>query len=461
MSTESGISPDFSSDQVRAVLQTDTSRGVLAILRARIAGVPLFERHLLAFRQAGIRHVIVKVPSAILTDVQRLAQQYSPRDIDVRVEPADNGVSAIATPEIEQSLDTLVDPRLVTQLVRLAQSQSGLFVCADAPGGEDVEAKSPYRVGVPEDDEASIVETSAAVDLVPIGLALRVPIREAPGAASVSTRLAVGRYYWHRLRHARDARLATWKVLLATMKATDGVYARTNRRVSLRISRLLVGTAVTPNEVTIATLGLGVVAGWLLAQGHYAPVVAGSVLAWVASMLDGVDGELARAKFQASPFGHWLEMVCDYAFYIVLVVGLGEGFRRLTGQRLWLLMGLATAVGVVFGFWAVSRLKRGYSPQGDAANFYRAYQHSIEAPTASWWMRLTPHLTVFATRAAFPYYFVLFAVLGLAKFVLVMFFVGTYAFSFGALLVSRTTLANGARVIDQSRSSIPPSAGLD
>ena len=38
-------------------------------------------------------------------------------------------------------------------------------------------------------------------------------------------------------------------------------------------------------------LAVGLAAGWLLAQGRYAPVVAGSVLGWVASMLDGVDGE--------------------------------------------------------------------------------------------------------------------------------------------------------------------------
>ena len=177
--------------------------------------------------------------------------------------------------------------------------------------------------------------------------------------------------------------------------------------------------------------------GWLLSQGHYAALVAGSLMSWVASMLDGVDGELARAKFQSSPFGHWLEMACDYVFYIALYVGLGLGLHHVTGETRWLVMGVGAGAGVIPCFAAVAQLKRVYARRGSMGDFYLAYERTVTAPGSGLFLRLTPHLAAFMTRAVFPYFLVVFAVLGLSKVALVLMFVATQSFWIVALYLSR------------------------
>ncbi len=447
MSTHPGVSP------VRAVLRCgQTPRGLTwpdLLLARRIGGLPLLQRHLLAFRQAGVRDVRLVVPPGLLPDFDELSA-LTPAGVALSVVPEGqesgdgggplrlgSGQASSAPTDglvIEQDADVLVDPRLVSQLARLAAAYPGTIVCLDRNHDANApQAKSPYVVGVPEADEAKPVDAATVADrrLAPIGLGLK------RGGGTDALRLDIGRYYWHRVSGPEDVRAATSKILLATMKATDGVFARNNRRVSLRISRLLLNTPVTPNAVTVATLVCGILAGWLMAHGRYWYVVAGSLMAWFASMLDGVDGELARAKFQSSPFGHWLEMACDYVFYIALYVGLGAGLYRVTGEPRWLAMGIASGVGTVLCFAAVAHLKRAYAKQGSIGDFYLAYERTVTAPGSGVFLRITPHLTAFFTRAVFPYFLVLFALLGLAKPALVLMFVSTQSFWIVALVIAR------------------------
>ncbi len=461
------------------------------LLDTRVAGVPLLKRHLLTLAHADVRDTTIVVPSEIIEEVRHAADGYlhDTPTMDLNVEPVRptqpawraEGPSESpwgrADVVVEQRADTLVDPRLVSQLVRLVQTQSASLECVDRAGSER-DLKSPYKVGVAAADEAKpltqdfrlqgpgfgnepagigeyVTVQASGFDAIgtsrgferaratetgsqqPAGETAFIPIGfrvRAPGEDTVF--LDIGRYYWHHFDGPADAAIATRKVLLATMKETDGIYARTNRRVSLPISRMLLDTPVTPNMVTLATLGCSVFAGWLLSVGHYPAVVAGSVAAWLASMLDGVDGELARARFQVSAFGHWLEMTCDYAFYIFLALGLGMGVRHVTGRDIWLLIGIGAALGVVASFSVVAHLKRSYARQGSMGDFYLAYQRTVSGQP-SLFLRFTPHLTALMTRAGFPYFLVAFCVLGLGKLLLVLFLVSTQSFWLVALYTSR------------------------
>ena len=435
---------------IRAVLRcADEAPGVSwprLLLGTRVAGLPLLQRHLLALRQAEIASVSLAAPPAIVSEIEAASRACVPAGIQFSVvaEGGDRDVypELAAWPALEQRADTVVDPRLLAQIVRLARTSQCDVVCVDRAGAtSDPETKSPYNAGVPDPDEAEPVQPDVVADMVPIGLAVR-------GIATPSIALGVGRYYWQRVSGADEAATATRKVLLSTMKATDGIFARTNRRVSLRISRLLLDTPVTPNIVTVATLVWGLVAGWLLSRGQHATFVAGALFAWFASMLDGVDGELARAKFQSSAFGHWLEMVCDYAFYIALFVGLGAGVQRIKGDPIWLLVGIGAAVGVVVSFAAVARLKRAYARQGSMGDFYLAYQRTVGGGS-NLFLRMTPHLMALMTRAGFPYLLIAIAILDMPRGMLVSIFIATHAFWMTALYATRL------RVTLQPASSAP------
>ena len=111
---------------------------------------------------------------------------------------------------------------------------------------------------------------------------------------------------------AAGARAATDLLFAALLKATDGIISRRiNRKISLRVTRQLIDTSLTPNQMTVIALAIGLAgiggvlwwgAGWL---------VPGALLLQAQSILDGCDGEISRLKYIRSRLGEWLDQVGD------------------------------------------------------------------------------------------------------------------------------------------------------
>ncbi len=100
----------------------------------------------------------------------------------------------------------------------------------------------------------------------------------------------------------------------------DGVVAYfLGRPVSRVISRVLVHTPLTPNHVTLLSL-LSALAGAALLSFS---LVGGAALYWFSFVLDCVDGELARLRFQGSRAGQWLDTVADDLATVAFSTGLG------------------------------------------------------------------------------------------------------------------------------------------
>jgi phosphatidylglycerophosphate synthase len=66
----------------------------------------------------------------------------------------------------------------------------------------------------------------------------------------------------------------------------------------------------------------------VLAQGGYWGFLIGGALFHLTSILDGVDGELARLKFKSSLYGKWLDFMCDNLAYLAALVGFLVGLFR-------------------------------------------------------------------------------------------------------------------------------------
>src|SRR5258706_14082871 len=127
---------------------------------------------------------------------------------------------------------------------------------------------------------------------------------------------AVADGQWQRVLNEQQRRLAERKLDSWLVKPTDGIYARMNRRISIPISRQIIPFAITPNMVSLFTLGVSFAAGAFLALGGYWNMLTGAILSWLSSVLDGCDGEVARLKLQESAFGCWLETICDNLYYV-------------------------------------------------------------------------------------------------------------------------------------------------
>ena len=128
-------------------------------------------------------------------------------------------------------------------------------------------------------------------------------------------------------------------------KPQDGPFARwLNRPISLRVTRWLAETPITPNQITLALLVLGLMAALLFATGGYWPMLVAAILFHAQSVLDGCDGEIARLKFMESRWGGVLDVVCDGVVTSAGLLGIGIGLARQLGQSVYAYLGLACAL---------------------------------------------------------------------------------------------------------------------
>ena len=135
--------------------------------------------------------------------------------------------------------------------------------------------------------------------------------------------------FWTDVDTPADLRRARRLIVAHAVKgAGDGLVSRVlNRRISVRVSALLV-ERLSPWAATWLTFGLGILAGALNAVSP----AAAAVLYQVSSILDGVDGEIARATLRSSPLGAWVDSVLDryvdvaYLVALALVSGFPAGF---------------------------------------------------------------------------------------------------------------------------------------
>jgi phosphatidylglycerophosphate synthase len=112
-------------------------------------------------------------------------------------------------------------------------------------------------------------------------------------------------------------------------KPQDGFVSRfLNRPISRRITSFLLKFPIYPNGWTISIFVLPLVAGAFLIRGDYVSIVIGAAIFQVFSILDGCDGEIARAKNLESKFGERLDYFCDFTASLLYVLTLGLGLHR-------------------------------------------------------------------------------------------------------------------------------------
>ncbi len=129
-------------------------------------------------------------------------------------------------------------------------------------------------------------------------------------------------------------------------KTRDGPVSRyLNRPISRWLSRYLVRTTVTPNQVSLTSWMLSCVAAGLFAVGGYPALAAGGALAQLASIVDGCDGEIARLKHSQSEFGGWFDAILDRYADAFLLFGLTWHQFSSDGSPLALIIGFAAILG--------------------------------------------------------------------------------------------------------------------
>jgi phosphatidylglycerophosphate synthase len=134
---------------------------------------------------------------------------------------------------------------------------------------------------------------------------------------------------WEYITDGREIEEIEKKFLRGSRKSQDGFVSRyLNRPISRVVTRALLRFSITPTAWTLLIFPIAIAASLILLHGTYWSFLWGLVLFHVYSVLDGCDGEIARAKYLESEDGRRLDNLCDQAGNLLMVVCLGIGLFR-------------------------------------------------------------------------------------------------------------------------------------
>ena len=106
----------------------------------------------------------------------------------------------------------------------------------------------------------------------------------------------------------------------ASKASYDGIVSRyLNRRFSRPIARLVAKTPVTPNQVSVVSFLIALASMGLFLGGYN---LWAGLAAQFSSIVDGVDGDVARLKDMATRFGGFFDAVLDRYSDVAIIGGL-------------------------------------------------------------------------------------------------------------------------------------------
>jgi phosphatidylglycerophosphate synthase len=162
--------------------------------------------------------------------------------------------------------------------------------------------------------------------------------------------LDVSQHLWVPLTMPLEASVAAAEAQLLRSLGREGdslIVRMCSRRISQALTKKLVRTRATPNQLTVFSALLGLSGACLLAQPSRFMQVLGSLLFLTSTIIDGCDGEIARLTFQESDFGAKLDLIMDNVVHICLFSGIALGLYWEAHNPLYLWLGGLTLGGIL------------------------------------------------------------------------------------------------------------------
>jgi len=137
------------------------------------------------------------------------------------------------------------------------------------------------------------------------------------------------------------------EICQSPVKGDDWVWhGKLLRPLSIRITRLLLYTPVSGNQVTMTWGIVGIIGATLLSFGNYWYAVIAIILLAFSMVLDHVDGEVARYRGQSSDRGVFLDLLFHSIVDSLVFISLSFGVYIISNN----------AIYFIFGFLASSSL---------------------------------------------------------------------------------------------------------
>ncbi|MBI2889804.1 MAG: NTP transferase domain-containing protein [Nitrospirae bacterium] len=351
-----------------ARLRTPLTRSPKPLVR--VLGVPLLKRVIMSARQAGIREFNIVV--GYRADEIRAAIEGSPDLAGLTFKwisnpdwKKANGVSvlkaseSVRDPFVLLMADHLFPAETLKALLEAPLGEGETILAIDRKVDEIFDLDDAMKVQVEDGRVGAIAKDLGSYNAIDTGMFLCTPALfgslracyERKGDCSLADgvrqlaetgRLRVfdiGPGWWQDVDTPGSLHYAEKLLLRATEKHTDGVVSRhLNRPISHVVSRWVSGTSVTPNQITFANFALALLAAYLVSFKSAIPFIMGAALFQLTSVLDGVDGEVAKLKYRQSRMGEWLDTVTDNLSYLAFFAGVTIGaYKRVPEvSTIWL-----------------------------------------------------------------------------------------------------------------------------
>ena len=152
--------------------------------------------------------------------------------------------------------------------------------------------------------------------------------------------------FWIDVDDKTDRKNAELLICNKLKKNTDGPVSKIlNRPISLRISKLLLKTGITPNQISVLSTIIGLIGASFFFNGEYFYLILGGIIIHIHSIVDGCDGEVARLKLRQSKYGGWLDSVLDRYVDAAVILGLVYGYWSVNGDITIWVIGFFALIG--------------------------------------------------------------------------------------------------------------------
>lgn len=343
-----------------------------------LLGLSLIERNILSAKTVGITDFIIvvgykgdKIKDA-LGDGSRYNVNIS--YIENHEWNRGNGVSLLKTKNfiketfILMMSDHIFDPSIIKSLLKAKDGIYECIVAVDRTPKEYIDIEEATKVKLRGDWIVDIGKKIDEYQGVDCGLFLMKPaifdaLEESirggykttlsDGIKVLIERKKVGyidikNTFWIDIDTPSDYSIAKRQLLKNLIKPTDGPISRfLNRLISLSISRYIVETHVTPNTITFISFLISIAAAYLFFKNtSYTYILLAGILTQISSIIDGVDGEVARLKYQQSKYGSWLDSCLDRYSDAIIIFGITHGYWIAygNGEIVWSI-GTAALIG--------------------------------------------------------------------------------------------------------------------
>ena len=414
-----------------------------------VAGVGLLKRVILSAKRAGIKEFAVvigyrgeEIRQAIASDAQ----------VDVDIDWVENeeweranGISVLKArdyvdePFLLMMSDHLFDPQVLLQLRSLSVAPDEAALCVDARLDHIFDMEDATKVRMEGDRIREIGKDLSGYNAVDTGFflcnpslfdALEHAVSEGDDSLSGGIRrlaaqgnmraVDIDDLFWQDVDTPESLKHAETALFRMLGKPTDGFVSRHfNRKVSTRISRLLVKTPVTPNQISVATMLMSFLAAWWIASGNYLQLALGGLLFQFASIVDGCDGEVAKLKFMGSRMGEWVDTLADNVSYVVFFSCVAYGMYQATGEPYVLALG-AGSVALVLLSLSLIYLYLQIAGSGSAVSFNMAFSDEVPEDRRGWFYRVASTMKFTSRRDFFA---ALACVLALLNLLAVMYWI--------------------------------------